>query len=321
MDDEKKNDKPTETAIATRENLPELPPRNAPIDALFDVAKVSFEELQKRATYFAESIFVPQAFQKRPQDVLAAILYGAGLGLSAFQALNGMGVINGRPAPYGDTFLALVTKSPQLEDWKEATIEEIKKSQVAWCEVIRKDRQRVFRASFSFDDARRAGLMPSDKGGDKVGGKDIYNKYPERMIQWRARHWAFRDAFPEALSGLQTYEEAQESYRIEPDPRTDYDAEYRQVMPDGPEPQTTPPDDQPPPPPEDAPAAGGAPGQPKGECIQGSLITRFWIDYKKVWKNDNARMRAALASRGYSSLKEVTVAEYDEFLQECLTSP
>jgi len=55
------------------------------------------------------------------------------------------------------------------------------------------------RRTFSVKDARLAGLM------NKAGP---WKQYPKRMLQMRARGFAIRDAFPDALKGVITYEEA-----------------------------------------------------------------------------------------------------------------
>jgi hypothetical protein len=55
--------------------------------------------------------------------------------------------------------------------------------------------------TFSMDDAKRAGLS---------GKQGPWTQYPNRMLQLRARGFAVRDAFPDALKGLITAEEAQD---------------------------------------------------------------------------------------------------------------
>jgi hypothetical protein len=51
-------------------------------------------------------------------------------------------------------------------------------------------------------DAQRAALS----------AKDTYKQYPARMLQMRARWWAMRDAFPDALKGIDSAEEQQERF-------------------------------------------------------------------------------------------------------------
>ncbi len=71
---------------------------------------------------------------------------------------------------------------------------------VAVCVAKRKGRKPVI-AKFSVEDAKRAGLW---------GKQGPWQAYPKRMMQMRARGFALRDAFPDALKGLITVEEAQD---------------------------------------------------------------------------------------------------------------
>ena len=84
---------------------------------------------------------------------------------------------------------------------KEEYIEEEAK---AVCTIKRKIRGGEIEettSSFSYEDAKRAGL--TSKRGP-------WQQYPSRMLQLRARGFALRDAFPDAIKGLITVEEAQD---------------------------------------------------------------------------------------------------------------
>ncbi len=82
--------------------------------------------------------------------------------------------------------------------------EESDDGEVATCTVWRYERapggrvKRESSASFSMDDAKRAGL---------AGKKGPWQDYPRRMRQMRARSFALRDAFADALRGLSVREE------------------------------------------------------------------------------------------------------------------
>ena len=54
---------------------------------------------------------------------------------------------------------------------------------------------------FSVADAKKAHLW---------GRRGPWENYPERMLQMRARGFALRDSFPDALKGVITVEEAQD---------------------------------------------------------------------------------------------------------------
>ena len=126
--------------------------------------------------------------------------WGAEIGLAPMQALQNIAVINGKPSVYGDAAMALVQASPHCEDIEEYFEDEGTPNPVAVCVAKRKGRKPVV-AKFSVEDAKRAGLW---------GKQGPWQAYPKRMMQMRARGFALRDAFPDALKGLITVEEAQD---------------------------------------------------------------------------------------------------------------
>lgn len=143
----------------------------------------------------AKSALVPAGFKGHPENVLVAMQMGAELGLAPMQAIQGITVINGRPSVWGDAMLALVSNHPQFDD-----IEETVEDGVATCTVKRTGRSPTVR-KFSVDDAKRAKLW---------GKPGPWTTYPDRMLQMRARSFALRDSFADALKGIIATEEAQD---------------------------------------------------------------------------------------------------------------
>lgn len=146
----------------------------------------------------AASSLVPANFKGKPADVLVAMQWGYELGLSPLQALQNIAVINGKPSVYGDTLLALVQGHPEYAGHKEWL-----EGEVAHCLIQRRKGQAIIdtERTFSVTDAKRANLW--GKGGP-------WQQYPQRMLQMRARGFALRDAFADALRGFITVEEAQD---------------------------------------------------------------------------------------------------------------
>jgi RecT family len=147
----------------------------------------------------AKSDMIPANFRGKPENILLAVQWGREVGLSPLQALQNIAVINGRPSIWGDSALALVTVHPECEDIIE-TVEGDGEKAVATCTVLRKGRQPLVR-TFSMADAKKANL--SGKAGP-------WQQYPKRMLQQRARGFALRDAFPDALRGVITTEESRD---------------------------------------------------------------------------------------------------------------
>src|SRR5882724_11885949 len=136
-----------------------------------------------------------------PEIALIRLQAGLELGLTPIWSLTNIMVTNGRPSVWGDALLGLVLRHPDCQD----VIEEFKgegDNLIAACTVHRRGRQPIKRM-FSVSDAKRAGLH----------GRNVHNSYPSRMLQMRARSWACRDAFADALRGLSVIEEVRD---IEP---------------------------------------------------------------------------------------------------------
>lgn len=164
----------------------------------FSIIPTSFDEAMKLAEIIAKSSLCPKAYKDRPGDVLIAVQMGAEVGLSPMQAVQNIAVINGQPSIWGDAALALVKASPSFEYIDEKTFGIWPdKNTIASC-IVKRKRQPAIERKFSHENAVRAQLL----------NKDNWMKYPERMLQMRARSWALRDMFPDVLKGLSICEEA-----------------------------------------------------------------------------------------------------------------
>lgn len=166
------------------------------------LAPQNMSEAIEFSKMIAGSGMVPQAYRGKPQDILVAVQWGYEVGLQPMQALQNIAVINGKPSVYGDSALALVKADPRCRGVKE-TIEGEGDNMVARCVVRRAygDEIEETEATFSVDDAKRAKLW---------GKSGPWTQYPKRMLAMRARGFAIRDAFPDAMRGMITAEEAQD---------------------------------------------------------------------------------------------------------------
>ena len=170
------------------------------------LALTTMAEAMSFANMVAKSAFAPKDFQGKPESCLLAIQHGSEVGLSPMQSLQSIAVINGRPTIWGDAALALVQSSPACEYVKEH-IEGDGDQAVAVCEVKRRGYPAATVSTFSMFDAKRAGL---------AGKSGPWTQYPTRMLALRARGFALRNAFADALRGLVTAEEAQDYQQAEP---------------------------------------------------------------------------------------------------------
>lgn len=164
----------------------------------FALKPTSMQEAMQMAEMLSGSEMVPKNYQRKPQDTLVAMMMGSELGLNPIQALQNIAVINGKPAIYGDALLALVQNHPKFGGHEESFDEQ---TMTATCTVWRKGDAQKHTVSFSQADAQKANLW------DKQGP---WKQYPKRMLMWRARGYALRDKFADALGGLITVEEARD---------------------------------------------------------------------------------------------------------------
>ncbi len=152
------------------------------------------------AKLIADSGMVPKDYIGRPGAIVVALQMGMEVGLQPMQALQSIAVINGRPSIWGDGALAIIKAHPDFAGIEEDDIETIKKNNRAVC-VLKRRGQKDVRMTFDQNDAQTAGLW-------KKAGP--WTTAPFRMMQMRARSFAMRDQFPDALKGIVTAEEAQD---------------------------------------------------------------------------------------------------------------
>jgi len=176
-----------------------------------------FDGLWRFSVAVSKSGLAPKGIQSA-EGIFVAIQMGLEIGLTPMAALQNIAVINGRPSVWGDAQLAIVRATGELEEFDEyfvvgsqkltlddkvttrnPTAKELTNEECAAVCVVK--RRGFARASsmFSIADARTAGLL---------GKEGPWKQYPGRMLRFRARSFALRDQFGDALKGLLSAEEA-----------------------------------------------------------------------------------------------------------------
>lgn len=181
----------------------------------------TFDEVFRVARVLVASGLVPKEMNDETK-VVTAIMKGLELGVPPIQAVQSIAVINGRPCVWGDLSLALVQRSEfceEIREWLEGDGDD----RVAHCEARRAGRSSAVKRSFSVKQARQAGLWQTDhrvktKWQQKDGSYEKDNdspwyRYPERMLQMRARALCLRDTFPDVLAGIAIREEEEDLER------------------------------------------------------------------------------------------------------------
>ena len=166
----------------------------------------TFEALWSFSQCIVRSGMAPKGLDTQDKIVIALEL-GSELGLQPLQSLQNIAVINGRPCVYGDAMLAIcqgsaVWDSSAFKEWytpEGGTVADA--DYAAHCQVRRSGSNSPIECVFSVEDAKRAKLW---------GKQGPWTDYPQRMLMWRARTWACRNAFADVLKGVNIAEEVQD---------------------------------------------------------------------------------------------------------------
>lgn len=161
----------------------------------------NFDHWAKVSKLMASSDMVPKGYKGKPQDILLAMEYGTSLGMTPLAAVQNIAVISGRPSLWGDAVLAVCSGHKDFENIIEEPILAADNSVEGYqCTIKRKGRRDVTQP-FTITDAKKAGLW---------GKSGPWSQYPARMLQMRARAFALRDSFADALLGVSIREEVQD---------------------------------------------------------------------------------------------------------------
>jgi len=177
------------------------------------LAPTEFGQLPRLAMALYRANSLPKAYDKLTPEqavgrAIIAMGYGMPLGLTPFQAVKSVAVVNGVPSIWGDDMLGLVYRSGLVDGIVEEGWDELEKDgtagdkTVAWSQAKRKGSATVVRRTFGAADAKAAQLWT--KTGPWASG------YRKRMLQRRARAWLLQDLFPDALGGLGMAEEQED---------------------------------------------------------------------------------------------------------------
>jgi hypothetical protein len=150
-----------------------------------------------------------------PQKILIGILKSCEVGLPPITGLSTIAIVRKRPVIWGDGAVALVQNAglvdrvEQAYEGEEASGSEGTASTdfgdafSAVFRIWRKGQATPYEGRFSVRDAKRAHLWNNTR-------KPIWAEYPKRMLMARARAFALREGFADALSGLSIREEVED---------------------------------------------------------------------------------------------------------------
>lgn len=165
------------TALAERNEKPPM-------------AVSEWSTMKEQASMLVKTGFLPVSI-KTPEQALAIALTGRELGIGMMEAIRGINVIQGKPSVSPQLMLALAIRTGQLESYSmniqngDAVV------------VIKRKGWPEHRVTFG----------PKEASALQLSGKDNYKKQPTVMYKWRALAEALRFTFPDAVSGIYTFDE------------------------------------------------------------------------------------------------------------------
>ncbi len=157
----------------------------------------TYEDLVNFSEMVFKNDFAPKAF-KTPQAVLIAMQAGMELGLSPLASLQNIAVINNMPTIYGDGAKALVLASGTVDYIREHFEGTPYNDDFTAVCISKRKGQLESIEKFSVADAKLAKLW---------GKEGTWQKYPKRMLKFRARGFSLRDTWTDIMKGFSTTEE------------------------------------------------------------------------------------------------------------------
>ena len=145
-----------------------------------------FTDQMHMARMLSDSDLLPRHLRGKPANVLVILQGARALDVAGFWALQSMHVVDGRLGMAAELMRALVIRAGHQFRVIERTMDR------AVVEIKRADKDRAYRAEFTWQDAKDAELT----------GKDNWRKYRKSMLVARATSIAVRDECADVMFGV-----------------------------------------------------------------------------------------------------------------------
>ena len=169
--------------------------------------KEAFNQALRAAQMLSQSSLVPQNYQGKPQDCFIAVEMAARMNTSPIFIMQNLYVVKGKPSWAGQACMAMINACGKFRDVKHVyTGQKGTDSRGCYVTATRiSDGETVNGTEVTMTMAKAEGWTSNTK----------WRNLSEQMLGYRAASFFARMYCPEALMGLQTYEEVQDS-----EPRT-----------------------------------------------------------------------------------------------------
>lgn len=164
------------------------------------ISPTEWDCMKDQARMFINAECLPFAI-KKPEHAMVIMMKGRELGIPPMAALSSISLIKGTPALSAQLMLALCRRD--IPGFRHGETETTDKIARVW---VQRPGEEKLEYSFSIKDAEDANLLYV-KPGNQPGS---WQKYPKRMLLWRAYSFACRTVCPEVLLGCYTPEEVEE---------------------------------------------------------------------------------------------------------------
>jgi len=178
------------TEVAQQDSdLTVLPPARPMNHAAVEQLKLDAESMgaaKQLADVLCATDMVPAAFKNKPDNGAAAILYGAEIGLNPIQSLQQIFVVQGKPAIYARTMVALVERNGCIVQ----TVASDDNSVTVHGRDTRTGKEEV--STWDYERAKKAGYTQNKK----------YDTDPQAMLYAKAATEVCRKLAPGVLLGI-----------------------------------------------------------------------------------------------------------------------
>lgn len=165
--------------------------------AIIEQEKQVLEAQKSKMSILRDGGMLPKGCTEK--EALARVAVGIEMGMRPMQALNGIAMIDGKPALHTDSIPSIVAASGLLEDQgHEFKGQGDNLTCRYWCK--KKGLQTEQYWEYSVADVKAAGLL----------SRPIWRAHLRKMLFNRARTYCLRNTFPEVLGNMYDSEEASE---------------------------------------------------------------------------------------------------------------
>ena len=166
--------------------------------------KEKFDQLLRSAQMLSKVSIIPQTYQNKPQDCFVALEMSERMGTSPLFIMQNMYVVKGKPSWSGQACTAMINNCGRFKDVKHIyTGEKNTDNRGCYVSAIRvSDGEIVDGVEVTMAMAKSEGWLSNAK----------WKNMPELMLAYRASAFFARVNCPEALMGMQTAEEVEDTH-------------------------------------------------------------------------------------------------------------